>query len=156
MALYLYGSATDVRAELGNPDETEYTASDITRARTSATNIVNAYIQKAYPSQVPYTSATEPEIVKTITNDLAVYFARRSKHPGPAPLSETLRQEYYERNIELLKGIAEGEVEIPEMEDALGDSVLTSREGHPIFDVDEIEKHIIDDDTLEEIDDSRD
>ena len=157
MSLSLYGSSGDVRAELGNPSELEYSADDIARARTRATNVVNAYVQTAYPSQVPFESGSEPELLKTVTDDLSVYFAKRSKHPGMAPLTEEIKTEYYDKSIDLLKLISEGTVSIPELEGSSGSSISANSDSYiPIFsDASEAEDSTLDSNKVDDVADER-
>lgn len=156
MSLVLYGSSGDVRAELGNPSEAEYSADDLNRARTKATNLVNAYVSKAYPSQIPFSLGGEPELLKTTTDDLAVYYAKRAKHPGPLPLSEEVKAEYYDKSIDLLKAISDGVVELPELEGAAGDAVSSPGSTYiPIFGVDNIENQTVDPDLEDHLTDER-
>ena len=156
MSLFLYGSSGDTRAELGNPDEAEYSADDIRRARTRATNLINSYIQKAYPSNVPFASGDVPDFLDVLADDLSVYYAKRSKHQGPAPLSDEIKEEYYDRSVKLLKLISTGEIEIPELEGKQGDSIIANRKDYtPICDVDGELDQKIDPDLLSDISDDR-
>lgn len=158
MALaYLYGTSGDVREELGNPAELEYSAEDIADSRTKATNLVNLYVSKAYPTYVPFTLGSCPEPIHEITNDLAVYYAKRRKHPGPGPLSEDVKAEYYDKSIKLLELIRDGDVTFTELETNAPDAgYMATRSSYtPIFDVDQIENHVIDKDLEDHIDDER-
>jgi len=134
MSLFLYGSSGDCRQELGNPDEVEYSAEDIRRARERATNLINSYVGKAYPSNVPFASGDTPNQLNTLCDDLSVFFAKRSKHHGPAPLSDEIKEEYYDKSIALLEAISKGDVELPELEGKQGDAILAPRKGYsPTF-----------------------
>ena len=157
MALsFLYGTSGDVREELGNPDELEYSSADISDARSKATNTVNIYVAKAYPSDVPFTAATLPEALNEITNDLAVYYAKRRKHPGPAPLSEEVKEEYYEKSIKLLELIRDGDLVLPELASTAGGGISANRSAYtPIFDVDAIDNHDVSPDLTDHIDSER-
>ncbi len=158
MALsFLYGTSGDVREELGNPAELEYSAGDIEDARTKATNTINIYVAKAYPNDVPFTVSSLPEALNEIANDLAVYYAKRRKHPGPAPLSEDVKEEYYDKSIKLLELIRDGDVALPELVDTSGGDITANRSAYtPIFDLDNIENQNIDTDLEDHIDDERD
>lgn len=153
----LYGASGDVRGELGNPDELEYSASDILRARTKATNLIDSYVVAAYPSQIPFSTASDvPAILNTVCDDLAVYFARRSKHPGPGPLSKDVKSNYYETSIQILEQIRDGKLEISELEATKGDEISANREDYsPIFDVDSELESRVDPDLETDISDSR-
>ena len=157
MPLVLYGSSGDVRGELGNPSEVEYSADDIDRARTRATNVVNAYLQQSYGSIIPFALGTEPELLKSITNDLSVYYAKRSKHPTPLPLTEEVKTEYYDKSIDLLKLISEGEMALPGVASALGENFIAPQsEYSPTFNEDSEIDWEIDQDKLDDIQDQRD
>lgn len=152
----VYGASGDVRAELGSPSELEVSASDILRGRSKATNVINLYIGQAYPSKVPFSSDSIPESITEIANDLSTYFIKRFKHPGPTPLSEDVKKEYYEDNIKLLELIRDGKLEIPELQGDLGDAIQANRADYTtIFDLDETEEHIIDNDLKDHISDNR-
>ena len=152
----LYGTSGDVREELGSPAEIEYSAGDIEDARAKATNTVNIYVAKAYPDKVPFVISTLPEALNEITNDLAVYYAKRRKHPGPAPLSEEVKEEYYEKSIKLLELIRDGDIVLPELADTSGGDVSALRSAYtPIFDLDDAENQGIDPDLTNHIADER-
>lgn len=156
MAELVYGNSGDCRLELGNPSEAEVSASLLDLSRRNATRLVNSFVEKAYPSQIPFTASDDiPLLLNTITNDLSVYYVKRSLYPGPNPLSDTIKEEYYDKNIEVLKQIRDGELEISELAGKQA-SILANRSAyHPIHDVDNIENHNIDVDLLSDIDDAR-
>lgn len=116
MALLLYGVSGDIRDSLGNPSELEYSAASIAIAQKRATNVVNSYLAKTYPDAIPFTSASAvPELVNSIATDLSVYYLKRDKHKGPNPLQDSIKQEYWDKNIALLQSIAKEEIEVPEL-----------------------------------------
>jgi len=132
--LYLCTSG-DVRESLGNPDEVEYSAITLEMSRRRATNLVNTYVQKVYPESIPFVASGDiPGMLETITIDLSVYYCKRDKHQGPAPLSDEIKEEYYDKSISLLEAIAKGDVELPELEGKQGDAVLAPRKKYsPTF-----------------------
>lgn len=150
-----YGSSGDVRLILGNPTETEVSATILGLERTHATNLVDGYLEKAYPSKVPFTGDV-PALVDSLTNDIAVYYIKRDTHPGPLPLSEDVKAEYWERPIETLEKIAKRELELPELTSGLTDRIESNRSAYtPIFDVDNIESAVVDEDLLDDVEDAR-
>lgn len=154
----LYGASGDVRGELGNPSEVEYSSEDINRARTKATNLVDSYISSAYPSQTPFTNTADvPALINTLSDDLSVYFAKRAKHPGMSPLTEDVKTEYYDKSIKLLEQIRDGELEIPELESKRGNIISsTSTNAYtPTFAEDDETGWNIDTDKLDDISDTR-
>ena len=158
MALLLLGVSGDVRESAGNLSEAEISAGSIALARKRATNIVNGYLEKKYPSSIPFATAADvPELVHTLTTDLSVYYIKRDSHPGPVPLAEDVKSEYYEKVIEMLEKIAEGELAIPELEAKDDDSIYSAQSEYtPTFAQDDVEDSIIDGDKLEDISDARD
>ena len=157
MTLLFLGNSGDVRGELGSPSEAEYSANDLSRARERATNLVNSYIEVAYSTQIPFTASGDvPFILNSVANDLAVYYAKRSKHPGPAPLTEDVKTEYYDKSIKVLEEIRDGKLEIPELSSTKGDKIIGNRSSYtPTFDVDEIESQSPDQDLIDDIVDER-
>ena len=153
-----YGSSGDIRNDLGNPTETEISASLIDLARKKATSIVDAMLEVVYPSKVPWTVAGDvPMLINSVTDDLAIYYIRRSKHPGPLPLTKEVKQEYWEQPIDLLKRIQKREIDLPELTSSLDSQIEANRVDYtPIFDLDEIESAVIDPDLLDDIDEKRD
>lgn len=122
----LYGGSGDVREGLGNPTELEYSASLINKSRTSATDIVNGYLEVVYPDNIPFTSTGDvPSLVNTLTNDLSVYFCRRDAHRGIAPLVDSVKEEYYQRPIDILEKIKTGDMTIPELGSLQGGNIST-------------------------------
>lgn len=132
--LYLCNSG-DVRESLGSPDEVEYSAISLEMGRRRATNLINSYVQRVYPSQIPFTASGDvPALLETLAIDLSVYFCKRDKHQGPAPLSDEIKEEYYDKSIALLESISKGEVEIPELEGKQGDAILAPQSAYsPTF-----------------------
>lgn len=153
-----YGSSGDVRELLGNPGEAEISATLLTLGRKKATAIVDSALEKVYPSNVPFAATGDvPAIINLITDDLAVYYITRTKHPGPAPLSDDVKAEYWDKPIDLLKKIQNREIDLPELTVTLGAQVDANRKDYtPIFDLDEIESAVVDSDLEDKIEDSRD
>jgi len=158
MAELILGSSGDVREELGNPSEIEYSATVLNLARTRATRVVTGYVEKAYPGKTPFTSSGDvPVLLNEITNELAVFYAKRLNHPGPNPLSEEVKEEYWDKPMEMLKGINEGTIVLSELSTEQGDDIIAKRSEYtPIYDVDEIEKQVVDSDLKGDIEDERD
>ncbi len=156
MAELVYGSSGDVRLELGNPAEAEVSAPLLDLSRRKATRLVNSFVEKAYPDQIPFTVAGDiPLLLNTISDDLSVYYVKRSLHPGPNPLSDTIKEEYYEKNIKILEQIRDGDLEISELA-GKQTSVSSNRSTYtPIFDVDDIENHVVDPDLTRDVEESR-
>lgn len=157
MAELLYGSSGDVRLELANASEEEISASLLNLGRQKATRLVDSFIEKAYPNQTPFTVSTDiPVLINTLVDDLSVYFIKRSLHPGPNPLSEDVKSEYYDKPMEILKFIRDGELEIPELSGKQGDSVISSQSAYnPTFQEDSELGWKVDSNKESDIDNSR-
>lgn len=156
MSIY-YGASGDVRAELGSPTETEVSASLLDLGRKKATALVDSFLEAAYPSNVPFASAGDvPAIIDSITNDFACYYIYRSKTRGLSPVSAEVKEEYWDKPMELLKSIQKGEVALPELTSSLDAEVDANRKDyHPVFDVDAPESAVIDEDLLDDVADDR-
>ena len=152
-----YGVSGDIRSSLGTPTESEYSAASIVLAQTRATNLINAYLEKSYPSTVPFTASGDvPALVNTIATDLSVYYLKRDKHKGPTPLSDDIKGEYWDKNIELLEKISKEEIRIPELESGEGDMIQAPQKKYQqTFDEGAIEDSVIDPDKLDDISDSK-
>lgn len=151
-----YSSSGDVREILGTPSEAEVSATKIDLGRRKASRLIDTYLEKPYPGQIPFTASGDvPSIVNEIASDLSVYFIKRDLHPGPNPLSDTIKEEYYDKNIEVLQQIRDGELEIPELAGKQSSILANRSEYHPICDVDNIENHNIDTNLLSDINDAR-
>ena len=156
MAELLYGSSGDCRIELGNPAEAEVSASLLDLSRKRATRLVNTYVEKAYPSQIPFAASGDvPLILQTLTDDLSVYFIKRSLHPGPTPLSDTIKEEYYNKSVKVLEEIRDGVLAIPELA-GKQTNILSNRNKYvPIFSGEDIVDSVIDPDLSNDISDSK-
>lgn len=153
----LYGASGDVREELLNPTEQEVSANLLNLARTRATHLVDSYLEKKFPSKIPFaTSGDVPGVINFITNDLAVFFVKRSTHPGPRPMTDDDKKLYYDDNVVTLEKIVKGEIQIPELSTEGNDPIEANRSGYtPVFDIDEIENNVIDPDLEDKISDDR-
>ena len=157
MADIVYGSSGDCRLDLGSPSEVEVSAQLMFMMRTRATRLVNSYIEKLYPDKIPFTASGDvPKLLDEITNELAVFYIKRGLHPGPDPLSEDVKEEYWNKPIDLLEKISNEEIKLPELTSAEPDRVEANRDDYvPVFDVDKIEESVIDEDLLDDIADER-
>lgn len=153
-----YGASGDVRSTLGNPTEEEISASDISLGRQKATAIVDSYLETQFPSVVPWTASGDvPILINSITDDIAVYYIKRDKHPGPMPLSDDIKEEYWDKSIALLEKIRGGKIQLPELTAETTDAIKSTRKDfYPIFDVDDITSQKPDSGLIDDIADSRD
>jgi len=154
MSLLLYGNSGDIRDSLGsNTTELEYSAGSIALAQKRSTNVINSYLEVVYPDSIPVVASGDvPEMVNTIATDLSVYFLKRDKHKGPAPLSDEIKVEYYDKNIAWLEQIRKGELSIPELTSAAGDSIIAPQSDFtPTFDESSTEDSVIDPDKLDDL-----
>lgn len=157
MSIY-YGSSGDIRNDLGTPTETEISASIIDLARKKATAVVDGMLESAFPSVVPWTVITDvPDLINSITDDIAIYYIRRSKHPGSLPLTEDVKIEYWDKPIDMLKQIQNGAIVLSAFSVATTeDTIMANRSDYtPIFDLDDAESWVVDDDLEDKISDSR-
>ena len=155
MSELLYGDIVEVSRELGNVSDEEISTDDITAGRKRATRLVNSYLEALIGSTVPWTSIDDvPNLINSITEDFAVYYIRRAKHPGPNPLDKNTKAEYWEKPIGLLEKIVNGEIKVPELSNTIADEVRSNRGDYtPISDLD---GSIISEDLTEDIADDRD
>ena len=167
MTEVIYGSSGDVREELNAgaaPGDNEYKGESqikgaiITRGLRRATRIINGKLEATYPGKIPFAAGDIPALIETIASDLAVCYTRRSKHPGPAPMSDDAKANYCDAPMDLLKEIADREIELPELTGAVNyPETFHSQEGHtPIFDVDSVLDQEVDPDRLDDIANGRD
>ena len=156
MAELNYVPSGDLRLELGNPSEAETSAELLVYSSRKATRLVNVYIEKAYPSQIPFTvSGDVPSLIESLAIDLSVYFVKRSLHPGPAPLSDVIKQEYYDKSVKVLEEIRDNKLEIPELSGKQV-NILSNRDKYtPVFDNEYIEGSVVDSNLSDDIADSK-
>lgn len=122
---------------------------------TKAGSIIDGALVKRYSLPL---SAIHP-LVKSISDDLTIYFIKRALNPGGGELDDE-SVDAYRFVIGQIEDIRKGKVDLV---DAAGTRVATretcssSTEDHaPIFDLDPVEDHVIDEDYLDEIQDARD
>ena len=154
-----YGASGDIRELAGSPSEREVPATLLSSARTKATNLVDSYLEKAFPSKIPFTASGDvPYLINDITNDLSVFYLMRTKYPGQSPMRRELKTEFWQPAIDLLEKISKFELVLPELSaDVTDDSIVGTRTDYePIFDVDSIEGQVVDDDLIQDIEDAKD
>ena len=158
MAELIYGSSGDIRVELGNVSELEVPASHILIARTRATRVVNGRLEKSFPSSIPFTvEADVPVLIMEIVNELSVFYVKRAKHKGIAPLSDEVKTEYWEKPMQMLQDIIDEKVKLPELTSSEADRILAKQKDYtPTFGIGDDLTWSIDDDALEDDADSRD
>ncbi len=66
-----YGASGDVREELGNPTEDEYSGTLVERCREKATALIDSALERTYPAEVPFASGNVPAIVDSLSDDFA-------------------------------------------------------------------------------------
>ena len=163
----LYGASGDIREELNQGaipgdqsylDETKIKGALIQSGRKSATRLINAKLEPVYPDQIPFASGDVPVFLDTIANTLAVYFVKRSKHPGPAPMSDNIKAEYYDKPIGWLDDLAERKMDLSELTSkiSVAKSFFTHEGRKPAFDVDDTLEQQVDPYLLSDIADARD
>lgn len=153
-----YGASGDIRTALGSPTDAEIGGGIITTGRLKATDLVNLKLKAQFPSSVPWTASGDvPSIINGITNDLSVYYIKRDIHPGPAPIDENTKIEYWEKPLALLEQIATGEVIVPEIGDTGEEDRVksTTEDYNPVFGMDAVENQGVDSTLLEDIADSK-
>lgn len=155
MAFY-YGASGDVREELGNPTESEYSGSLIERTRKKASALIDVALERTYPAKIPFASGDVPVIIDSLANDFATYYCLRAKHTGPVPLSEEKKEEYWDKPFALLESIAKREKAIPELTSSLKRKILSTTQSYsPVFDMDKPEDWAVDSDLKDKIADDR-
>ena len=148
-----YGSSGDIRGALGNPSSEEVSGADLLLSQGKATSLVDAYLEGQFPDIVPWTvEANVPNLINSITNDLSVYYIKRDKNPGPMPLAENVKVEYWDKSVDLLVKITSRELQLPEMTSQINDQVASNRGAfNPVFDVDDIQSQDVDPELKDDI-----
>lgn len=169
MAETIYAVSGDVRDELnagvvhgeaGWQGENKIKGRLVTTSLRRATRHVNSKLKGPYPEEIPFgASGDVPHTIQSISNDLAVYYVRRAKHPGPGPMSDEVKDEYWDKPNEQLDEIIEAAVALDELDttDATYDDTYHNQEDRtPIFDMDDVANYEVDPDRLDDISDARD
>ena len=152
-----YGVSGDVRTWQGNVGENEISGAMITLALADATNDVNAYLEKPFPELVPFAAGDVPALVDSIATSLAVYYVRLAKFPGPGPMSEQAKANFYDKAIEKLGKIQKGEIRLPEFTSKTTRDIKSTQADYtPIFGISPVEDSVVDVDRLEDEADERD
>lgn len=162
-----YSSSGDVREELnagamagdrGYLDESQIKGVIIQRARRRATRVINGKLEPVYPTKIPFASGDVPKLIDSIAGDLSVYYVKRAKHPGPEPMVSNVKEEYFERSMELLQEIADRKIELPELTSEISypETYHNRKDITPVFDMDDIESQVVDSDLKEDISEDRD
>lgn len=161
-----YGASGDCRNILNSylpsshpsyKGETQIPGDLIENGRKNAYALINAKLEVAYPTQVPWTSGSEPGLIYQISNDLTLCHVYKSKNPGPAPLNKDVKAIYCTDPMKLLDQLASFEMQLPEIGDPLGERVFhTHADRHPVFDIDNTLSQGPSQDRLDDIADERD
>ena len=158
----MYGSSGDIR-EIINAgsqpgdnryiDEREVRGALIQRARKDNSRVINGKLEPVYPDNVPFASGDVPLLIDTIANLLSVWSIKRDKHPGPAPLSADIKEEYYDKPIGWLDALAERKMQLTELTSAVNyPNVFGNRKDiTPVFDMDDELKQRVDPELLNDI-----
>lgn len=168
MAEIIYAVSGDIREELnsgmvagdiGYKDDSEIRGTLITREARRATRRINSKLKGTYPDSIPFgASGDVPLTIQAIANDIGVFYVRRSKHPGPGPMSDDVKEEYWDKPMAELDEIISAGISLSEL-DAMGtssDEVYHTRKNRtPIFDMDSVESQEVSPDLLDDIADSR-
>ena len=149
----LYGGSGDTRAVSGNPSEAEVSATMLALARQKATALVNSYLEQQFPDIVPWTASGDvPNLINSITDDIASYYIRRDNHVAVMPMSDEVKAEYWEKPISLLEQIRDRKLQLPELTSQLTDEIRANRSAYPtVFDMDDIKKQGVDSDLIDGI-----
>jgi len=152
-----YGSSGDIRTlELASATESEISGALITTSLARATNIINSYLERPFPELVPFAAGDVPAMIDDIATAIATYFVKRARFPGPGPLAEQTKADYYDKSIEDLKAISKGELKLPELTSKIKRDIKSTQADYPtIFDVDDIEGSAISSTRLGDIADGR-
>lgn len=167
MSAIQYAANWDIRSELnagasegdkGYKGEDQIHEALITRSALHATRDINGKLEKLYPTQVPYAASGDvPPLLRSIAEDLSVYYVRRAKHAGPAPMADGVKEEYYDNPMAMLDDIASGKMELNELNaaESYNDTFDANEDYLPTFDVDPVENQFEDEDRLDDIADSK-
>lgn len=159
-----YGLSGDVRADMNGGlatthdnymGETQLAGALIERGRRYAYALINSKLNPAYPSQVPWASGSEPDLIYELANKLTMCFIYSRKNPGSEPLDKNRKEQFCDEPINILDQLASFEMELSEIEKPLGDKVYHNRDYTPVCDVGDIENQEVDPDLIDDIADSR-
>lgn len=122
---------------------------------TMADNIINAKIGSRYT--IPFT--TTPPIIETIATDLSAYYTMRALFTNDSQNKSEWVASYKEA-MKMLDDIADGKIPVVDISgNELAykvQSLQSSNEDyHPIFDIDNIDNSVIDDNLITEIQDAK-
>ena len=161
-----YGSSGDCRNTLSSylpnthpayKGEAQIPGALIEAGRKAAYALINAKLEVALPSKVPWASGSEPDLIYQISNDLTLCHVYKSKNPGPAPINKDIKATYCTDPAKLLDSIASLDMQLPETGDPIGVRVFhTHKDRHPIFDIDSELSQGPDSERLDDISDERD
>lgn len=146
-----YGNSGDIREILTPATEAEISGALITLGQKQATNLINSYLERPFPELVPFAAGDVPAMIDDIATAIATYFVKRARFPGPGPLAEQTKADYYDKSIEDLQKISKGELKLPELTSKIKrDIKSTQAEYVPTFGVGDIESSAIDTDHLDD------
>lgn len=152
-----YGVSGDIRnLEFASVTEAEISGALITTSLTRATNIINSYLERPYPELVPFAAGDVPAMIDDIATAIATYFVKRARFPGPGPLAEQTKADYYDKSIEDLKAISKGELKLPELTSKIKRDIKSTQADYlPIFGIGDETTASIDSDHLQDESDER-
>lgn len=158
-----YGVSGDIRADLNAhlpAAHANYKGEDvlpgalIEAGRDFATQEIDATLKPRYGEHIPFT--TVPALIDKIANALAEEFVQDKMNPGPAPKTQDKYSTNAKRCRDILESLAEGTMELPEVDDPEGGQVFhTHANRAPAMDVDATEDQEVDPDLLDDISNNR-
>lgn len=129
----------------------------ITRSAKHATRVIDGKLESVYPDQVPWAASGDvPTLVRSVAEDLSVYYVRRAKHPGPGPMSDDVKGEYYDKPMAILEQIADREILLNELSIGYPDVYHSRKNRDPIFDMDDVIDQEVDPELLDDISNAKD
>lgn len=144
-----YGNDDIVRGLWLSVTTTELTAALLSSCRAKADALIDAEMEAVYPGSFPYVG-TAPTIINSLSDDLTLYYCMRSKSPGMGAMPVAIKEEYWDKSLEILKKIRKKEIKIPII-DTKKEAESTTRTYTPTFDLDKETSWTIDSDRLKDI-----
>lgn len=128
----------------------------LTKAITRAYNLINAALVSRY--SVPFATGSVPPMITSISDDLVVFFCKRTLTPGTGSLDDESRNMYKEA-IKELQDIQLGKMTLVDSAGAriTENTTISSNTSSysPIFNLDDWNDQVIDEDRLDAIEEGR-
>lgn len=159
-----YGSGDDVRYMLsggvreGHPQyltEDKLPEDMIEMGRRFAYRKINSILKGTFGDLIPYASGSEPEILYEYANTISAWWINGKRNQIPKDPEENSFNTEYAEAIEALKEMAKTGKGLDGAVAAETSGYFTHDGYTPIFDLDDVESHVVDGDLEDRISDER-